>query len=949
MASTDAARVHAAAALTGAATLVAEVAWLRPITLMTGDTTLAVALGVAALFAGLAAGAWRFGRAAALRADPGHFAARLCLSAAAALLVSVPLLFALTDLHLALLARLGRGANLPLAGLLLFAALLLPAAWLGGVAPALSEALARRHPDASAAVARMWAWSTLGGVAGALAAGLLLTPSLGLSASCVIAAGLCALAGVLLRTGSPTPPVILPPPPPPGAHPALSPCLLLALAAGAGFSMLGYEVLWSRTLSTVVTNSQASFALLLASVLTGLAFGAWLASHLDLATRWAPLAVLQTATGLSALLLGLVSRHLLGAVVALRESFQVRGWLGGLASEAVCTAALVLVPSVLLGIHLPLLFAAAHAGPREAGPAWGRTLAANTLGGVAGSLVTASLLIPLAGVQAATAVLAALNVGLGLLVWRLARPGHGLRRLAAGAGALALAAGLCVLPPSVPLAPEQRLLAHTDGAGAAASVLIDNGGDRTLLLNGRYVLGGTGGVVLEYRQALIPALLHPRPHTAFHLGTGTGNTAGVLARLPGLERLVTCDNVPAVLDLARAHFGDSNLGLFDQPHVFPVTADGRHWLASEAGAFDLIVLDNLLPWLAGTSALLTREHFQRIRDHLRPGGLACVWIPLHQVDVRTVTAVLRTFEHVFPETHLWLATADLQTSLALIGSLQPLRLGHLLSDPRLRGPELRAALDTALIRDASDIFAGLTARNVRPSAVPTLTDRRPLLDLWTTQTFHRDLAHHPHLFDSPAIAGLWSTLATLRRGQAADLRQALGVTRDDASGEGAAVWRRWSSTSQLVEGLAALCQGDRRAERLCLDAARMDPGNGLARRTVESLLITLAQSRQWRAAANLGNRAGEIFALSPRARVAWADALLNAGEHYRARRTLEALLAEQPGDLRAGLQLLRVLDAMDRPADARALAESLHTQHPGNETVERLWIQMDGARAGHAH
>lgn len=843
MASTDAARVHAAAALTGAATLVAEVAWLRPITLMTGDTTLAVALGVAALFAGLAAGAWRFGRAAALRADPGHFAARLCLSAAAALLVSVPLLFALTDLHLALLARLGRGANLPLAGLLLFAALLLPAAWLGGVAPALSEALARRHPDASAAVARMWAWSTLGGVAGALAAGLLLTPSLGLSASCVIAAGLCALAGVLLRTGSPTPPVILPPPPPPGAHPALSPCLLLALAAGAGFSMLGYEVLWSRTLSTVVTNSQASFALLLASVLTGLAFGAWLASHLDLATRWAPLAVLQ----------------------------------------------------------------------------------------------------------AATAVLAALNVGLGLLVWRLARPGHGLRRLAAGAGALALAAGLCVLPPSVPLAPEQRLLAHTDGAGAAASVLIDNGGDRTLLLNGRYVLGGTGGVVLEYRQALIPALLHPRPHTAFHLGTGTGNTAGVLARLPGLERLVTCDNVPAVLDLARAHFGDSNLGLFDQPHVFPVTADGRHWLASEAGAFDLIVLDNLLPWLAGTSALLTREHFQRIRDHLRPGGLACVWIPLHQVDVRTVTAVLRTFEHVFPETHLWLATADLQTSLALIGSLQPLRLGHLLSDPRLRGPELRAALDTALIRDASDIFAGLTARNVRPSAVPTLTDRRPLLDLWTTQTFHRDLAHHPHLFDSPAIAGLWSTLATLRRGQAADLRQALGVTRDDASGEGAAVWRRWSSTSQLVEGLAALCQGDRRAERLCLDAARMDPGNGLARRTVESLLITLAQSRQWRAAANLGNRAGEIFALSPRARVAWADALLNAGEHYRARRTLEALLAEQPGDLRAGLQLLRVLDAMDRPADARALAESLHTQHPGNETVERLWIQMDGARAGHAH
>jgi spermidine synthase len=57
-----------------------------------------------------------------------------------------------------------------------------------------------------------------------------------------------------------------------------------------------------------------------------------------------------------------------------------------------------------------------------------------------------------------------------------------------------------------------------------ASVVDDAFGARYLEVNGRFRMGGTNSVRSDYRQAMLPLLLHPAPHRALFLGIGTGAT-----------------------------------------------------------------------------------------------------------------------------------------------------------------------------------------------------------------------------------------------------------------------------------------------------------------------------------------------------------------------------------------------------------------------------------------
>jgi spermidine synthase len=54
--------------------------------------------------------------------------------------------------------------------------------------------------------------------------------------------------------------------------------------------------------------------------------------------------------------------------------------------------------------------------------------------------------------------------------------------------------------------------------------------------------------------------------------------------------------------------------------------------------FDIIEADALRPTSAYAGNLYSREYFELLRDHLRPGGLAVTWAPTPRVE-RTVAAV----------------------------------------------------------------------------------------------------------------------------------------------------------------------------------------------------------------------------------------------------------------------------------------------------------------------
>ena len=710
--------------LSGAAALTCEVLWARDWALVYGSTAVGTAVVLAVYFAGLACGA-------ALAAGWGSARRPLALYAALEAAVAAAVLAYLAVRPLlpraaVWLARAAPPVLVPAARTLLaFAVLIVPTTLLGATLPAATAALA---PDDAADAGRLYAWNTLGAALGALACGLVAIRALGVRGTFLAAAGLdvaVAAAAVLLGRR-----------PPAGAPRAAAPAggarprLALALAAVAGAAGLADEVLWTRGLAGVLSSSVYSIALVLAAVLAGIAAGAGPARHGD---RLAPrlgsaFAALATATLLSLLAL----RALPGASLLLVRGLRVTGPGAGLAVEAVLAALVVLVPAIALGTIFPLVLALD--GTDAPGRSMGRVLAANTAGGIAGALGGAFVLLPRLGLGGGLLVTAGLAAVAAL-------PG----RRAAGALAAAAVGLVAVATPALRLpwrAGGERVVFYRDGAAATVMVTADARGDKRLRVNGQYSLGGSAGLLLEQRQAHIPLLLHPGPARLLALGVGTADTVGAALAHPGL-RIDAVELVPEVLAAATV-FAPENGGALADTRARFVVDDARSFLLAAPDAWDVILSDLFLPWTAGTAYLYSVDFYRLGLAHLRPGGLYCQWLPLHQLAVRDLEAIVASFTATFPHVQLWVAYHRAATPLAaLVGSAEPLPADTARLRARVGEPGLAPALAAAGLADPRDLGALYVSDGARlrtaTAGVAAITDDRPLLEFTAPAAyFHQE-------------------------------------------------------------------------------------------------------------------------------------------------------------------------------------------------------------------
>ena len=129
------------------------------------------------------------------------------------------------------------------------------------------------------------------------------------------------------------------------------------------------------------------------------------------------------------------------------------------------SAALLLVPTTLMGMTLPLLAALTGARAERAGRVAGTLYAANTTGAVAGSLACAFFLLPRLGIGRSTLLAVALNLAAAAIVGSSGSESHFARRRSRGAGSAPPAA---VRPAARPR--DQLVLAvlALSGLGALA-------------------------------------------------------------------------------------------------------------------------------------------------------------------------------------------------------------------------------------------------------------------------------------------------------------------------------------------------------------------------------------------------------------------------------------------------------------------------------------------------
>ncbi len=716
--------------VSGALGLVYEVLWMRQLTAIFGGTALAATATLSGFFLGNAAGSAALGgRAQRWRRPMVAFGVlEGCVGLGA--LVVAPVLRLEAPLYAATYQVLAaHTAAFALVKTALAIAAIGPAAFcMGGTLPALSEAVATQGSRLGGPVGRLYAVNLAGATLGTLAVPFALLPRFGVAGALAAAvAGSTCVAAIAIVAGvrgaaRPGWNAAVP-----RAREVAAAPRVLALAALSGFATLSLELSWTRMLALVHENSLYSFAVVTCIFLAGLAGGAALArialkrGHDPgrcLAAAWAAAAALAVAS--PRLLYGLTDGF--GFVAATERSGALVRLLG-------LSLATMLLPTLALGAALPLLMDMLGTARRSSGAAIGRLLAANTLAAIAGPVATtfvlAAWLGPWWSIVATGAVLLA-----GAVAATRTRAARALAAAAFGAAIAVLRPG--ALPPvRVDAAHGERLVAASHGPYGTTAVIADDH-DRWITVDNSYVLGGAADAEEERFAGHLPLLLHPAPRRVAFVGLGTAITAGAALAHP-VDDVVGLEIVPDVARAARAHFGDVNRRLLDDPRVRIVVDDGRNYLAAAPERFDVIVGDLLVPWRPGEAPLYALEHFVSVRRALAPGGVFCQWLPLYQLSDEQLAVVARTFVAAFPNTTVWRGNflPDAPT-LALVGRTDDRPLDAAAIDARVRAFVVRAG-DTPFLAHPAGVWlhlAGSLAPDDPRLRNATLdTDAEPVIEL----------------------------------------------------------------------------------------------------------------------------------------------------------------------------------------------------------------------------
>src|SRR6185312_14882381 len=138
----------------------------------------------------------------------------------------------------------------------------------------------------------------------------------------------------------------------------------------------------------------------------------------------------------------------------------------------------------------------------------------------------------------------------------------------------------------------------------------------------------------------------PDPRSVAFLGLAGGTSARQyrIAYGPRIE-LTGVEIDPDILDVGRRYFH------LEDAHAHEVVSDARYWLDTEAGGYDVMVLDAYRqPYIP--FQLTTKEFFQQVRDHLNPGGVVAVNVGRTATDFRLVDALASTMAAVYPTVFL---------------------------------------------------------------------------------------------------------------------------------------------------------------------------------------------------------------------------------------------------------------------------------------------------------
>ncbi len=490
----------------------------------------------------------------------------------------------------------------------------------------------------------------------------------------------------------------------------------------SGLTALGAEVVWTRLLSVMLGATVYTFSIILAVFLGGLGVGSGLGSHFARQIT-NPRVALGVCQILLAAAIGWTAYTLADALPNWPiDPLLARNAVFNFQVDIMRCMWAVFPAACLWGASFPFALAAAAERSQDSGTLAGRMYAVNTAGGVFGALAFSIILIPWIGTQNCQRLLIALATVSALVVFAPVARSLGKRGVAATVLSVATVVWMIANIAPVPwlaVAYGRRMILQTDpgrvlyvGEGRNYSVAISEppNGSRYFHVAGK-VEASTALADMRLQRMLgnLPALFHPDSKSVLVVGFGAGVTAGSFVLQPAVEKIAICELEPLVPPAADKYFRKENYDVKNDRRTTIHYDDARHVILTSKEKFDIVTSDPIHPWVKGTSSLYSKQYFELVKQHLRPGGIVTQWVPLYESDFATVKSELATFFDVFPNGTVWANTINgLGNDLVMLGQVEPLKLDIDALQDRWRRDEyarVTQSLGAVNFHEATDVLA----------------------------------------------------------------------------------------------------------------------------------------------------------------------------------------------------------------------------------------------------
>jgi spermidine synthase len=715
----------------GCAALIYEVAWFQMLTLVIGSSAVSIGVLLGTFMGGMCLGSLLLPKLVPAHHHPLRVYAILEIGIAVCGLLMVVGLPLITKIYSAI-AIPGMG-GLAFRGIIAAICLLPPTLMMGATLPAMARWI-KATPSGVSWLGYFYGGNIVGAVAGCLIAGFYLLRLYDVQTASFVAVAINVVIAVLAFGAAKAADYE------PGVEDRSAPLFAIPKGAGqvyltialSGMSALGSEVVWTRVLSLLLGQTTYTFSLILATFLTGLAIGSS-GGAVIARTVQDPRRALGTCQFLLIAALGWAAFSLFQSLPYWPTNPSlITGPMYQFHMDIARALWVVLPGAILWGASFPLALASTAKLGDDTGRLVGSVYAANTVGAIFGSILTAVVFIPTFGTQQTQRLLIGIVILAALVSLAIEfKEGGKLQLRAKGAMALlTLGFGIWMASTVIPIPSlligyghnaANRYWDHGEflfwGEGINSSMAVSEvrPGVRNYHNAGKVQASSEPqDMRLQRMLGHMTTLLPERADSVLVIGCGAGVTAGAVSIGPNVQKVTIAEIERKVPEFVAKYFGEHNYNVVDNPKVHINIDDARHFLISTEETFDAITSDPFDPWVKGAATLYTKEFWELARSKLNPGGVITVFVQLYESTEAAVKSEVATFLDVFPNGAVFSNTYyGSGYDVVMVGSVEPLTIDVDAIEQRLASPEyaqVRQSLSEIGFNSALQLFSTFAGR-----------------------------------------------------------------------------------------------------------------------------------------------------------------------------------------------------------------------------------------------